>query len=59
MVKMKLTLMEKNKTLDSVDIEISSEKSHSEIVNHMRNLKLRNHALGNKKVKILKKRNSR
>ena len=54
MVKMKLTLMEKNKTLDSVDIEISSEKSHSEIVKHMRNLKLRNHALGNKKVKILK-----
>jgi hypothetical protein len=54
MVKMKLTLVEKNKTLDSVNIEISSEKSHFEIVNHMRNLKLRNHVLGSKRVKILK-----
>lgn len=54
MVKMKLTLVEKNKILDSMIIEISSEKNHSEIVNHMRNLKLRNHALGSKKVKILK-----
>lgn len=53
-MKMKLTLVEKNKILDSMDIEISSEKSHSEIVNHMRNLKLRNNALGNKKAKILK-----
>lgn len=54
MVKMKLTLVEKNKILDSMIIEISSEKNHSEIVNHMRNLKLRNHVLGSKKVKILK-----
>lgn len=54
MVKMKLTLMEKNKILDSMDIEISSEKSHSEIVNRMRNLKLRNNVLGSKKAKILK-----
>lgn len=53
-MKMKLILMEKNKTLDSMDIEISSEKSHAEIVNHMRNLKSRNHVLGSKKVKILK-----
>lgn len=53
LVKYKLTLIEKKIQLDSIIVEVDEEKP-AQLINHMRQLKIRNTVYGIKRAKIIK-----